>query len=216
MYIVFEGIVGTGKTTHSKKLAEYLKKKYPEKKIVWTREPGGTDISQKIREIAQGTKYASEMDPICEIYLYAASRAQSLRKVVKPELIKNNIVVADRSYITALVNQGIGKNLGIDRVMSINKEAVGNITPDLIIFLDYGVRRSLKRTFDKEKDKWENFGEDFYRLTREGYLKVSKMKDFKDKWITVRMKDCLIEENFSNIVGKAEKRIDRIIRNQQR
>lgn len=212
MYIVFEGIVGTGKTTHSKKLAQYLKKKYPKKKVIWTREPGGTEISQKVREIAQGSKYANEMDPICEVYLYAASRAQSLREIVKPALDKQNIVVADRSYITALVNQGIGKKLGIKKVMSINKEAVGNTVPDLVIFLDYGVEKSIKRTFDKEEDKWENFGTDFYKITRDGYIKISKMKQFKDKWITVKMNDSSVEENFSNLVKKVDKIISKRIK----
>ncbi|KKU11155.1 MAG: Thymidylate kinase [Parcubacteria group bacterium GW2011_GWB1_46_8] len=86
MYIVFEGIVGTGKTTQSKRLFEYLKDRCLDKKIIWTREPGGTKISDAIRTIVQGTAFEENMEPICEICLYAASRAQSLRTVVKPVL----------------------------------------------------------------------------------------------------------------------------------
>ena len=84
MYIAFEGIVGTGKSTQSKKLYDFLKEQYPSKEVIWTREPGGTEIAQKIRECVQGTEYGEEMGPVCEAYLYAASRAQALRTVVKP------------------------------------------------------------------------------------------------------------------------------------
>lgn len=85
-YIVFEGIVGCGKTTQSRILAEKLG-------AVWTKEPGGSEVADAIRKVVQGTKFDEEMDPVCEQYLYAASRAQSLRSVVKPLLDKGKIVV---------------------------------------------------------------------------------------------------------------------------
>lgn len=83
MYIIFEGIIGTGKTTQSKRLFEYLKEQYKDKEVIWTREPGGTEVSDEIRKVVQGTDFEEHMDPICEAYLYASSRAQSLRTVVK-------------------------------------------------------------------------------------------------------------------------------------
>ena len=104
-YIVFEGIVGTGKTTQSKKLYQYFKKQYPRKKIIWTYEPGDSEIANEIRKIVQGTNFNEKMDSICEAYLYASSRAQTLRTIIKPVLEKNGIVIADRSFITSLAFQ---------------------------------------------------------------------------------------------------------------
>lgn len=105
MYIVFEGMVGSGKSTQSKKLFEYLQVKYPERKIIHVREPGSTIIAQEIRLLAQSRVFEEEMDPICEAYLYAASRAQSLRHMVKPTLDAGGIVIADRSFISSLAYQ---------------------------------------------------------------------------------------------------------------
>lgn len=200
MYIVFEGIVGTGKTTQSKKLYDYLKERYPNKKILWTREPGGTEIAQKIRECVQGTKYNEEMDPICEAYLYAASRAQTLRTVVKPVIENGGIVVSDRSFITSLAFQGYGRDTGIGTTLKINKSAIKSIIPDLVIFLDLDPDLSIKRLFDKNGDKWERLGVEFFHKVRKGYLKISKMKLFKDKWLNVKVNNAPIEHNFDLIL----------------
>lgn len=200
MYIVFEGIVGTGKSTQSKKLYDYLKRKYPNKEIVWTREPGGTEISQKIRECVQGTKYNEEMDSVCEAYLYAASRAQALRTVVKPVIENGGIVVSDRSFITSLAFQGYGRGTGISTTLKINKSAIESITPDLVIFLDLDPDLSIIRLFDKNGDKWERLGVEFFHKVRKGYLKISKMKMFKNKWLNVKVTDAPIKQNFNLIL----------------
>lgn len=124
MYIVFEGIVGSGKSTQSKKLFEYLKEKYPDRNVIQVREPGSTIIAQEIRLLAQSRVFEEEMDSICEAYLYAASRAQSLRHLVRPTLDAGGIVVADRSFISSLAYQGEARGLGLDRIMEINQHAV--------------------------------------------------------------------------------------------
>lgn len=185
MYIVFEGIVGTGKTSQSKKLYNYLKHLYPSKEILWTREPGGSEIADKIREVVQGTKFSEDMDPICEAYLYAASRAQALRLVIKPVLDKNGTVISDRSYLTSLTNQAFCSELGYNLVWEINKYAVDNITPDYIFFLDLDFRVAIQRTFDGSGDKFEKYGVDFYKRAYEGYQKLKKLPEFKDKWFDI-------------------------------
>lgn len=182
MYIVFEGMVGSGKSTQSKKLFEYLKGKYPERKIIHVREPGSTIIAQEIRLLAQSRVFEEEMDPICEAYLYAASRAQSLRHLVKPMLESGGIVVADRSFISSLAYQGEARGLGLDRIWEINKQAVEWIFPDLVIHLYGDIEHSLARTFDATGDKFEKMGVDFFKLVDSGYKKASQLPTLKKAW----------------------------------
>ena len=167
LYIVFEGIVGSGKTTQSKLLAEKIKG-------VWTREPGGSEIADSIRKVVQGTKFKEEMDSICEQYLYAASRAQTLRKIVKPALNKNKNVVADRSFFTSIAYQGFGRGLGLKKVLEINKTAIANLWPNKVFFIDLPLSEALKRISDVEGDKFELLGEDFFKKCRRGYLVAAK------------------------------------------
>jgi len=173
-YIVFEGIVGSGKTTQSKLLLEKLKEKFSKREIVWTKEPGGTEIAQKIREIVQATPFVEEMEPVCEQYLYAASRAQALRKVIQPVLEKGGIVISDRSFFTSLAYQGFGRGLGLDLVLKINNPAVGGIWPDKVIIVDTDIDAALARTKDQSGDKFETFDKSFFVKVRKGYLAVAK------------------------------------------
>lgn len=175
-YIAFEGIVGCGKTTQSRILAEKLG-------AVWTKEPGGDEISDAIRKVVQGTKFESEMDPVCEQYLYAASRAQTLRKVVKPILERGGTVVSDRSVFTSLAYQGFGRDLGIDKVLEINKEAVQDLWPDLVIFLDLDIDLALSRTKDQSGDKFESMDKEFFEKVRDGYLQIAKL--YKDIFVII-------------------------------
>ncbi|MFC1756205.1 dTMP kinase [Patescibacteria group bacterium] len=185
MYIVFEGVVGTGKSTQIKKLHKYLQEKYPEKEVVLTREPGGTEVSETIRNVVQGKAFDEEMEPVCEAYLYASSRAQSLRTVVKPVLDKGGVVVSDRSVFSSLSNQAYGRELGFDKVYSINKEAVGEFWPDIVIYLSLPIDVGLGRVFDEGGDKFEKLGTDFYKKVEKGYKAMSQKSEFKDKWVSV-------------------------------
>lgn len=88
MYIVFEGTVGTGKSTQSKILVEKLQAQYPDREMIRVREPGKTPIAEAIRTLVQGTEFSEDMDPICEAYLYSAARAQLINTVVVPALAR--------------------------------------------------------------------------------------------------------------------------------
>jgi dTMP kinase len=185
MYIVFEGIVGTGKSTQSKLLLDYLKSISKNKEVILTREPGGTEISEQIRKLVQGSKYSEKMDYACESYLYAASRAQSLRAIVRPILEKGGTIISDRSFISSLAYQGFARKLGLQKVLDINKVAIDGFIPDIIFYLKLDIESGLKRTFDKDGDKFESKDIDFFKEIEKGYAEISKLKMFEGKWFNI-------------------------------
>lgn len=205
-YIIFEGSHGSGKTTQSKKLVDFLKIKFPKKEVVWTREPGGSEVADAIRKVVQGTKFIEEMDPICEAYLYASSRAHTLRRVVKPVLDKGGIVVSDRSFITSLSLQSFGRDLGKETVMKINKIALADTYPNLVIYLKLPIPVGLSRTSDHEGDKFENEKIDLLKKAELGYKKASRLFMFRGKWINVDAGGG-IDEVFERVTKAASKKI---------
>lgn len=178
-------MVGSGKSTQSKKLLEYLKGKYPDWNIVHVREPGSTIIAQEIRLLAQSRVFDEAMHPITEAYLYAAARAQLLHTVVKPALDAGGIVIADRSFISSLAYQGEARGLGFDMVMDINREAIDDILPDLVLSMHIGIDESLARTFDQTGDKFEKMGREFFEGVVRGYEKASKLPVLRDAWCDI-------------------------------
>lgn len=156
MYIVLEWVVGTGKSTQAKKLADYLRIKYPDREIVLTREPGGTEIAEAIRTLVQATVFESEeMYPLTDIYLYASARAQLIESLVKPALQRGAIVISDRNFCSSLAIQGIAQGMWLEKVWEVNKEAVKGVMPNLILFFDLDVDTGLQRIFDADGDKRE-------------------------------------------------------------
>lgn len=186
MYIVFEGIVGSGKSTQSKKLVAFLREKLWEDQIIHVREPGSTPIAEDIRTLAQGKEWEDEtMHPLTNAYLYAAARAQTLHTVVKPALESGKIVVSDRSFLSSLAYQWEAQWLGFDTVLSVNTDAIRWILPDLIFYMDIDVETSLSRTFDAVWDKWEKMGADFFRSIARGYDKCGNMDMLRDRFIRI-------------------------------
>ena len=169
-YLVFEGVVKCGKTTQSRLLVRFLQEKLPGTEVIWTREPGGSEIADAIRKVVQGTDFAEQMDPVCEQYLYGASRAQTLRQVVRPVVLRGGIVVADRSFFSSMAFQGAGRRMGVDRVLEINRPAVGEMWPDRVLFIDTDLAVCMERRDDSEGDKFERLGFDFFERVRSGYL----------------------------------------------
>lgn len=171
-YLVFEGIVACGKTTQSKLLLANCQRQFPDRSVVLTREPGGTPVSEAIREVVlHFPTDRGEMFAITDAYLFAASRAQSLREIVKPVLEKGGIVIADRSFYSSLAFQGFGRELGIDLVAGINSFAVGDIVPDKIILPDIRPEIGLLRKAGREgNDRFDDKDIPFHNRVREGYL----------------------------------------------
>ncbi|GAB6188901.1 dTMP kinase [Marinitoga arctica] len=167
MLITFEGIESSGKSTLSKKLKEYFElKNYS---VIWNREPGGTELGEKIRELLLGNYNICH---VSEALLFAASRAQLVEELIKPN--KDKIIILDRFVDSSIVYQGYARELGWKEVYEINKHALDGIMPDLTIVVDVSVETSFKRMANKTKDRIEREGKDFFEKTREGFLKLKE------------------------------------------
>lgn len=183
MYIVLEGIVGSGKSTQVRRLVDFLGTRFPDREILSVREPGSTGIAEDIRHLAQKKEWENEeMSPITNAYLYAAARAQLLHTVIKPSLIRGAIVVSDRSFLSSLAQQWWAQWLGIETVLDINQVAIGDIIPDLVIYLDVNPEQALNRIFDSNGDKWEKMGLDFFSRIISWYEECEKLEIMKNRF----------------------------------
>lgn len=199
MYIVLEGIVGSGKTTQVKRLVEYFRSLWND--VTQVREPGTTPIAEDIRHLAQGKEWEEEMHPITNAYLYAAARAQTLQTVVFPALDRGDIVISDRCFLSSCAIQGEAQWIGINTVLWINKKAVGKILPDIIFYLDVDIDLALSRTFDEGWDKFEKEGREFYQKIIRGYEKVSKWKKIEGRFVKIDANGCE-DEVFERILER--------------
>lgn len=173
--ISFEGGEGTGKSTLIKNLVSYFEKNAV-LDILATREPGGVNISEQIREIIV-SKENKEICPETEALLFAASRAQFMNQVIKPALKEEKTILIDRFVDSSLAYQGVGRKLGVENIMSINKMATSNWLPDLTIVLDIDPEVGLKRISDNNRTTNRLDEEDlsFYNDIREAYLDFARM-----------------------------------------
>jgi dTMP kinase len=173
--ISFEGSEGSGKSTQIARLAEHFQK--ANREVVTTREPGGTEIGEQIRNIIVHNSKGDEMTAETELLLFTAARAQLVREVIAPALTRGAIVLSDRFLDSSTVYQGIGRNLAADPVAQINRFAVGNVMPDLTIVIDVPTEVSLKRLRQRASDlpdRMERENVSFYTKIREGYLVLAK------------------------------------------
>lgn len=177
LFITFEGPDGCGKTSIINLLKEYYKDK---KNIIFTREPGGTEISEKIRDIILSNEN-TKMSKRTEALLYAASRAQHVDELIKPSLDDGKIVISDRFVLSSLSYQGGARGLGVSEVKKINDFATDNLKPDLIFFFYVDPLTTLKRKLSlKNADRLELLGDDFHKKVYDTYIKLlDEMKDEK-------------------------------------
>ena len=165
--ITFEGCEGCGKSTQVALLKEYLTTTGQD--FIITREPGGTEISEKIRAVILGKENSAMVDE-CEALLYAASRCQLLKERVIPALEEGKIVIIDRYYDSSLAYQAYARGLGFDFVCAANKFAMDNCPPDLTVFLDVDPEFAFSRKGGADKtDRVELAGMDFHKRVYEGY-----------------------------------------------
>ena len=141
--ISFEGSEGSGKSTQIARLAAHFQK--TQREVVTTREPGGTEIGEQIRNIIVHNSKGDEMTAETELLLFAAARAQLVREVIAPALMAGKIVLSDRFLDSSTVYQGIARNLAADPVAQINRFAVGNVMPSLTVVIDVPTEVSLAR-----------------------------------------------------------------------
>ena len=174
MFITFEGIDFCGKSTQVKLLKEFLESKGKTVKII--REPGGTEISEKIREILLDKKHLN-LTIETEIFLFSASRAQLVREVIQPYLEKNYYVLSDRFHDSTTAYQGFGREIPLPIVEQINNLVIGKTIPDLTFFIDIpteeaGNRKHLNSLV--ELDRIELSKNDFYERVRKGYFYLAE------------------------------------------
>ena len=166
--ISFEGSEGSGKSTQIARLAAHFQSL--KREVVTTREPGGTEIGEQIRNIIVHNSRGDEMCAETELLLFTAARAQLVREVIAPALLRGALVLSDRFLDSSTVYQGIGRNLAADPVNQINRFAVGNVMPHLTIVLDVPEAVSLARLKQRASDlpdRMERENIDFYRKVRE-------------------------------------------------
>ena len=172
LFIVLEGPDGSGKSTMSKMIASYLEEKGHN--IVFTREPGGTPISEKIRDIILDNKNL-EMADTTEALLYAAARAQLVAEKIKPLLENGETIISERFVYSSLVYQGIGRNLGVNNVKMINDFGLQGIEPDIVLFFDIDPEKALNRKIMIDGgDRLEQEDISFHKSVFQGYKELIK------------------------------------------
>jgi len=171
-FITFEGPDGSGKGTIIKYVKKFLEKNQID--YILTREPGGIEISEEIREIILNKKHLN-MDERTEALLYAAARRQHLVEIVIPAIKEGKVVICDRFVDSSLAYQGYARGIGIDEVLKINQFAIDQLMPDLTIFLDVRPEIGLERINNskiRKKDRLDLESLDFHKKVYEGYMKV--------------------------------------------
>ena len=174
LFITFEGSEGSGKSTQIRRLAERLGACGRE--VISLREPGGTPIGEKIRHLLQYDGEGHAMTPEAELLLFAASRAQLVREVIRPALERGAVVLCDRYLDSTTVYQGVARALTPGDVAGINAFATGGTLPDLTLVLDLDAAEGRRRAGERKgpADRMEQEGDAFYEAVRRGYLDLAR------------------------------------------
>lgn len=176
VFITFEGIDGCGKSTQFMRVSEYFKE--TGRKFIVVREPGGTTVGEKIREILLDKKNDS-MTSLAELMLYEAARAQITEEVIKPALEEGTSVLCDRFFDSTSAYQGYARGLGSELTDTLNKIATAGVVPDMTFLLDLDTEVAYKRrnTRGEAEDRLEALGNSFQDKVRAGYLECAKKDD---------------------------------------
>ena len=166
LFVAFEGVDRSGKTTQLSLLAERLGEKH---EVVVTREPGGTPVAEAIRVLLLADDV--DMSARCEALLFAAARADHVERTIRPALERGAVVLSDRFVDSSLAYQGVARGLGVDEVERVNMWATGGVAPDLTIMLDLPTGTSTAR--EGEVDRMESEGELFQARVRRGLLDLA-------------------------------------------
>jgi dTMP kinase len=204
IFISLEGIEGTGKSTQAGFLAEHLKGKgYG---VTLTAEPGGTQISLKIRDLLLSTDSAG-MDPITELLLYNAARVQHIREIITPALLRGDVVITDRFSDSTMAYQGYGRGIDLKLIDSLDFIATGRLRPHLTVLLDVKVETGLQRNRNIQKrDRLELEDVSFHERVRKGFISIAAKE--RDR---IKLVDCSrgIEAVTGEVVGVVEAFLDR-------
>ena len=206
IFITMEGPDGSGKSTQIALLKEYLEKEGYD--VLITREPGGTAISEAIREVILNKDF-QEMSPVTEMLLYASARAQLIHEVVGPALEKGQAVISDRFVDSSLVYQGIARGLGVEKVYEVNLNAIGKYMPDVTFLLDLPAEVGISRKKDqKELDRMELESLEFHKKVAEGYRKLAvkfpERIETVDATLPIEKISSLIKDRVRGILNNGE------------
>lgn len=178
--ITFEGIDGSGKSTQIARLQHSLEARGYQ--VVVVREPGGTPISESIRELLLHTDSA-ELHPRTEALLFSAARSQLVHEVIRPALAAGNVVICDRYADSSIAYQGYGRELPLEEIITTQKFATSDLRPDLKVLLDVPVEISSERKAQDPADRMEGAGRTFMARVREGYLQLARSQP--EEWLIV-------------------------------
>ncbi len=173
IFISLEGGEGCGKSTQIRLMEEWFLQKG--KKVLCTREPGGTAVGEQVRQILQYSKESDAMFPEAELLLFTASRAQLVREVIVPALATGTVVLSDRFLDSTTVYQGAARKLSPEQVQAINHFAIGACLPDLTLLLDLEVPTAFSRMSERggPQDRMEGLPLEFHQAVRQGYLDLA-------------------------------------------
>lgn len=203
-FITFEGSEGCGKSTHMRSLAKYFEGLGRE--CVLTREPGGTELSEKIRALLLD-KSLGQMSARTEILLFEAARAEHVDKLIKPSLEQGKIVISDRFYDSTSAYQGAARLIGADTVKYLNSFATDSLVPDITIVLDIDAREGLERAGRRDNGDTDRMGSEkleFYQKVREGFLELARGEP--ERFAVVDSSGSK-EETFSKILAAVEEKL---------
>ena len=208
LFITFEGCEGSGKSTHSEKVYQTLiKNGYP---VLLTHEPGGTKVSDRIRELLLNRNEDGNFNnlvPNAELMLYLASRAQHVEELIMPAIKAGKIVLCDRFFDATMAYQGYGRSLDTSFLKEVNAFITHGVSPDMTILLDIepeaGIERSKKikkpAASEGQLDRMESQSIKFHNTVRQGYLEIAKMETER---IFVYDANQPLEQNFEQISKK--------------
>ena len=170
MLITFEGIDGCGKSTQLTIIGDLLEKKGC--KVLRLREPGGTALSESIREILLSSK--NKINDTSELLLFAAARANLVEEVIKPALLRDEYVLCDRFYDSTTAYQGYGRRIDLEIINACNKIATGGLKPDLTFYLKISLDTAFIRAGHRQQDRIEKAGDDFFKRVVDGFQKIAE------------------------------------------
>lgn len=171
LFVTFEGPDGSGKTTQARMLAEYLESRG--QPVLCTREPGGTEISEQIRQVILSTHNKS-MRNETEVLLFSAARAQIVAELIRPALAQGKLVICDRYYDSTYAYQGYGLGLDLNSLRAITQFATGGLVPDLTFYVDVPVELGLARRHRGETNRLDLKNVEYHTRVRNGYLELVK------------------------------------------
>jgi dTMP kinase len=209
LFITFEGVEGSGKTTQIQRLKSHLSEKGIPCAI--TREPGGCPISERVRKILLNPNHR-EMAPLTELLLYEAARAQHVEEVIVPLLKKGVVVISDRFSDASIAYQGHGRKVNLRLIDSLNRVSSQNTKPDVTILLDcpprVGLKRAIQRnqTLQQEKEgRFELEEVRFHNRVRRGYLDVAKKEPHRFRIIDTRQGEERVFQKIQKVIDELMK-----------